>query len=115
MYQDPGTPTVALCLSNLTAADTSESELDDVLEDVHEEAGNSGAVETSLIVRASNLSAAQAARPGSVVGDVMVKFGAVDSAQKCCAALNGRLFAGNQVKATFVDPAVYEQIKTASK
>eukprot|EP01047_Picozoa_sp_COSAG01_P044811 COSAG01_NODE_4080_length_5376_cov_171.292401_5_plen_241_part_00 len=109
----PVTPTTVLVLSNLTGPDTADADLDDILEDVDEEARSAGAVESSLIVRAATLAAAQAARGESIVGDVMVKFGSVESAHKCYTALHGRMFAGNQVKGSFVEPATYDTIKSA--
>lgn len=104
-------PTAVLVFSNLTAPDTSDEDLSDVLEDVTEEAQNSGKTLSTDIVRPGSLAAYQAAREDTKVGDVFLKFEEVDDANKCYLALNGRMFAGNQVKGSFMDPAKFDTIK----
>ena len=88
-----GTPTVALCLSNLTAADTRFGWTTFWKTCMKKQATGAGAFPT---VRVSNLSAAQAARPVQLLVTSLLNLGRFCA--KCCAALNGRLFAGNQVR-----------------
>eukprot|EP01043_Picozoa_sp_COSAG02_P015547 COSAG02_NODE_664_length_18739_cov_11.071567_25_plen_261_part_00 len=104
-------PTAVLVFSNLTAPETSDSDLSDVLEDVTEEAQNSGKTVSTDIVRAGSLAAYQAVRADSKVGDVFLKFEEVEDAHKCYLALNGRMFAGNQVQGMFMDPATFDTLK----
>ena len=105
-------PTAVLVFSNLTAPDTSDEDLSDVLEDVTEEAQSSGGKTVSTdIVRPGSLAAYQAARAETQVGDVFLKFEEVGDAHKCYLALNGRMFAGNQVKGTFMEPDKFDTIK----
>jgi hypothetical protein len=62
-------------------------------------------------VRTATLAAYQTARPETQVGDVFLRFEEVADAQKCYLSLNGRMFAGNQVKGSFMEPATFETIK----
>ena len=100
-----------MVFSNLTAPETSDEDLSDVLEDVTEEAQNSGKTISTDIVRAGSLAAYQAVRAESAVGDVFLKFEQVEDAHKCYLALNGRMFAGNQVKGSFIDAATFDALK----
>lgn len=102
--------TEVLVLSNLTSAETTETDLNDILEDVTEEAKDSGPVVSATIVRASNLDATVGVRPGSVVGDVWILFGSKDSAENCYRELHGRIFAGNMVRGSFVNKEHYNAV-----
>ena len=103
-------PTQVLIFTNLTAADTSNSDLDDVLEDVQEEANNSGKTISATIARVDTVSNYQTARPDTKVGDVFVKFEEATAAHQCYLALHGRMFAGNQVQGSFMEPSVFDTI-----
>ena len=67
-------PTAVRVFSNLTAPDTSDEDLSDVLEDVTEEARNSGKTLSTDIVRPGSLAAYQTVREETKVGDVFLKF-----------------------------------------
>ena len=60
-----------------------------MLEDVAEEASNSGTTLSKSIVRAATLAQYQAKRPETKVGDVFLKFTETSGAEKCFLSLNG--------------------------
>ena len=100
-----------------------------MLEDVAEEATNSGTTVSHSIVRAATLAQYQAKRPETKVGDVFLKFTETSGAEKCFLSLNGtpppfpaplsgladslpvsagRMFAGNQVMGSYMATADFD-------
>lgn len=101
-----GPVTLVVLLQNMVK----ESELNDdeefkeIHNDVKEECDKFGAVEKIVIPRPYQESKEEddlGPRTGVGVGRIFVKFKDTDGAQKAQAALNGRLFNENAVKATF--------------
>ena len=102
-----------------------------MLEDVAEEATNSGTTLSNSIVRSATLAQYQAKRPETKVGDVFLKFTETSGAEKCFLSLNGtppspaplptlsgladslpvsagRMFAGNQVMGSYMATADFD-------
>lgn len=84
--------------------------LDEILEDVEEEAGNHGKVLSAIACNNMQVAIWATARPGTIVGDVFIEFEAVSSAQSAYNTLAGRMFAGKQVRCSFCDALSYATI-----
>eukprot|EP00123_Amoebidium_parasiticum_P013727 comp22118_c0_seq1/m.32329 comp22118_c0_seq1/g.32329 ORF comp22118_c0_seq1/g.32329 comp22118_c0_seq1/m.32329 type:complete len:565 (-) comp22118_c0_seq1:609-2303(-) len=97
-------PTRVLVLLNMVveAELLDDEEYEDILEDIKEECGKYGHVESLRIPRPQS----DAAVPG--VGKVFVEFRAVDEAQKAQMALSGRKFANRTVVTSYLEPEKYE-------
>jgi hypothetical protein len=104
-------PTTVLILTNLTGAETADTDLVDILEDVQEESAKYGKIKSGMVVKGSTVPVFSAIRPETKVGDVYLDFQEASHAMLCYKALHGRMFAGNQVVGIFCDPAKYAGVQ----
>ena len=104
-------PTTVLILTNLTGAETADTDLVDILEDVQEESAKYGKIKSGMVVKGSTVPVFSAIRPETKVGDVYLDFQEASHAMLCYKALHGRMFAGNQVVGSFCDPAKYAGVQ----
>lgn len=89
------TPTSVLVLENLVAAEelADDQEYEEIVEDIKNECSKSGTVMAVKVPRPGQ---------GADVGKAFVQFGDPMQAQAAFQALNGRVFGGNTVKATYI-------------
>ncbi len=95
-----GTPSRLIWIKNMfdPATETDPQWDVDIREDVAEECGKFGKVETCYV---------EAKRPG---GFVFVKMLSIDGATKAANALNGRFFAGRMITVEFIDDVTFAQM-----
>jgi splicing factor U2AF subunit len=104
----PPGATVVLRLANLVTSEelSNDSEYVDVLRDVHDECNSMAPVARVVIPRPKEHAAAVAADP-SLFGSVFVEFRSAAGAAVARDRLEGRLFSGRKVVATFFAPAEF--------
>lgn len=92
---NPAESKVVILENMLTEEDVAGDEYDDIVEDIKEECGKHGAVESVSIPRPGN--------PG--VGKAFVKFTTIAAASKSMDALSGRTFDGRKVVVKYMPEA----------